>query len=105
MQAILGRRFAVNRTIKCESDQGIKFCSKIQSARNHFKPNESIDLVVANPMQLVWVQMDIGSERYRVLFEMTHRQKKMDVDCTVRTAAEVTVRTTRGRAEWQIFGI
>jgi hypothetical protein len=57
-------------------DQGIKFCSKIQSARNHFKSNESIGLVVTNPTQLVWVQTDVGSERYRVLFKFTNRQKK-----------------------------
>jgi hypothetical protein len=65
-------------------DQGIKFCSKIQSAQNHFKSNESVGLVVANPMQLVWVQTDVGSERYRVLFKMANRQKR-DADCTVRT--------------------
>jgi hypothetical protein len=45
---------------KC--DQGIKFCSKIQSAHNRFKPDESIGLVIANPMQLVSSQTDIGSK-------------------------------------------
>jgi hypothetical protein len=55
---------------------GIKFCSKIQNAQNHFKSNRSIGLIVTNPMQLVWVQTDIGSERYRVLFKMTNMQKK-----------------------------
>ena len=51
-----------------------------------------------NPTQLVWVQTDIGSERYHFLFKMTNRQKKRDVDCTVHTAhttADVAVRTTR----------
>jgi hypothetical protein len=54
-------------------DQGIKFCSKIQSARNHFKSNESVGLIVANPTQLIWVQTDVGSERYRDLFESSNR--------------------------------
>jgi hypothetical protein len=65
-------------------DQGIKFFSKIQSAQNHFKSNKSIGLIVANPTQLIWVQTDVGSERYRVLFKMENRQKR-DADCTVRT--------------------
>jgi hypothetical protein len=56
-------------------DQGIKFCSKIQSVQNHFKSDESVGLVVANPTQLIWVQTDIGSERYRVLFKMANREK------------------------------
>jgi hypothetical protein len=56
--------------------QGIKFCSKIQSARNHFKSNGSVGLVVMNPMQLIWVQTDVRSERYRILFKMKNRQKK-----------------------------
>jgi hypothetical protein len=77
-------------------DQGIKFCSKIQSARNHFKSNESVGLVVTNPTQLVWVQTDVGRERYRVLFKMTNKQKR-GVDCIVRTDADVTGHTTRGR--------
>jgi hypothetical protein len=64
-------------------NQGIKFCSKIQSARNHFKSNESIGLIIANSTQLVWVQTDVGSERYHILFKMPNRQKR-DVDCTVR---------------------
>jgi hypothetical protein len=29
-----------------------------------------------NPTQLVWVQTDVVSERYHVLFKMTNRQKK-----------------------------
>jgi hypothetical protein len=57
-------------------DQGIKFCSKTQSAQNHFKSNESVGLVVTNPTQLIWVQMDFGSERYRILFKMTNMQKR-----------------------------
>jgi hypothetical protein len=65
-------------------DQGIKFCSKIQSARNRFKPDESVGLIVANPMQLVSSQTDVGSERYCNLFIKSNRKKK-DVDCTVRT--------------------
>jgi hypothetical protein len=66
------------------NDQGIKFCSKIQSARNRFKSDESVGLVVVNPTQLVSSQTDVGSERYRNLFGMANRQKK-DADCTVRT--------------------
>ena len=57
-------------------DQGIKFCSKIQSARNRFKLDESIGLVVANPMQLVSSQTDVGSERYFNLFIKSNMQKK-----------------------------
>jgi hypothetical protein len=57
-------------------DQGIKFCSKIQSARNRFKSNESVGLIVANPMQLISSQTDVGSERYHDLFESSNRQKK-----------------------------
>jgi hypothetical protein len=34
-------------------DQGIKFCSKIQSAWNRFKPDESVGLVVENPTQFI----------------------------------------------------
>jgi hypothetical protein len=56
-------------------DQGIKFCSKIQSARNRFKPDESVGLVVANPTQLVSSQTDVGSERYCNLFVKSNRQK------------------------------
>jgi hypothetical protein len=78
--------------------QGIKFCSKIQSARNRFKSNGSVGLVVTNPTQLIWVQTDIESERYRVLFKMTNRQKKgMLTVQSVRTDADVAGRTTRGR--------
>jgi hypothetical protein len=65
-------------------DQGIKFCSKIQSAWNFFKLNKSVGLAVANPMQLVWVQMNVGSKRYHVLFNMAN-MKKMGADCTVCT--------------------
>jgi hypothetical protein len=65
-------------------DQGIKFCSKIQSARNRFKPNKSVGLVIANPMQLVSSQTDVGSKRYCNMFGMSNRQKQ-DVGCTVRT--------------------
>jgi hypothetical protein len=57
-------------------DEGIKFCSKIKSARNHFKPDESVGLVVANPTQLVSSQTDVESERYCNLFGMSNRQKK-----------------------------
>jgi serine/threonine protein kinase len=57
------------------NDQGIKFCSKIQSARNHFKLDESVGLVVANPTQLVSSQTDVGSERYGDLFVKSNRQK------------------------------
>jgi hypothetical protein len=54
-------------------DQGIKFCSKIQSAQNRFKPDESVGLVVANPTQLVSSQTDVGSERYCNLFIKSNR--------------------------------
>jgi hypothetical protein len=57
-------------------DQGIKFCSKIQGARNRFKLDKSVDLVFVNPMQLVSSQTDVGSERYCNLFRMSNRQKK-----------------------------
>jgi hypothetical protein len=50
-----------------------------------------------NPMQLVWVQTNVKSERYRVMFKMTNKQKKGDVDCTVRTDADVAGHTTHGR--------
>jgi hypothetical protein len=76
-------------------DQGIKFCSKIQSSRNRFKSNETIGLAVANPMQLIWVQMNVGNERYCVMFKMANRQKR-DVDYTVHTVRaddDVTGRT------------
>jgi hypothetical protein len=67
-------------------DQRIKFCSKIQSARNCFKPDKSIGLVVANPTQLVSSQTDVGSERYCNLFIKSNRQKKKKyANCTVRT--------------------
>jgi hypothetical protein len=55
-------------------DQGIKFCSKIQSAQNCFKPDESIGLIVANPTQLVSSQTDIGNERYCNMFVKSNRQ-------------------------------
>jgi hypothetical protein len=58
-------------------DQGIKFCSKIQSARNRFKLDESVGLVIANPTQLVSSQTDVGSERYCNLFIKSNREKKM----------------------------
>jgi hypothetical protein len=77
-------------------DQRIKFCSKNQNDRNRFKSNKSIGLVVTNPTQLIWVQTDVGSERYHVLFKMTNRQK-MGADCTIRTVhtdADVAGRMT-----------
>jgi hypothetical protein len=55
-----------------------------------------------NPTQLVWVQTDIGSKRYRVLFKMTNRQKRDD-DCTVCTDADMAVHMTCGRAEWKML--
>jgi hypothetical protein len=71
-------------------DQGIKFCSKIQSAQNRFKLDESVGLVVVNPMQLVSSQTDVESERYSDLFVKSNRQTN-DVDCTVHTVC--TIRT------------
>jgi hypothetical protein len=74
------------RLTQISIDQGIKFCSKIQSAWNRFKPDESIGLVIANPMQLVSSQTDVRSERYCNLFIKSNKQKKKnDADCTVRT--------------------
>jgi hypothetical protein len=58
------------------NDPGDQILLKIQSARNRFKLNGSVGLVVTKPTQLVWVQTDVGSERYHVLFKMTNRQKK-----------------------------
>jgi hypothetical protein len=89
-------------------DQGIKFCSKIQSAQNHFKSNESVGLIIANPTQLIWVQTDIGSERYRVLFKMANRQKKRVLTVqSVQYNDVVDVRmTVAGRTlTWQTVGI
>jgi hypothetical protein len=57
-------------------DQGIKFFSKIQSAQNRFKPDESVGLIVANPTQLISSQTDVRSERYCNLFGMSNRQKR-----------------------------
>jgi hypothetical protein len=65
-------------------DPGDQILLKIQSAWNHFKSNGSIGLVVTNPMQLIWVQTDVESERYHVQFKMTNRQKR-GADCTVCT--------------------
>jgi hypothetical protein len=65
-------------------DQGIKFCSKIESAWNRFNSKESVGLIVTNPMQLIWVQTNVGSERYHVLFKMVNTHKRDD-DCIVHT--------------------
>jgi hypothetical protein len=43
----------------------MKFFSKIQISRNHFKSHERVGLIISNPMQLVWVQTDIGSDKYQ----------------------------------------
>jgi hypothetical protein len=64
-------------------DQGIKFCSKIQSARNRFKPDESVGLVVANPAQLISSQTDVRSERYCNLFIKSNRKKNLIVQADV----------------------
>jgi hypothetical protein len=61
--------------VSCKCDQGIKFCSKNQSARNRFKPDESVGLVVSNPMQLASSQTDLGSKRYSDLFIKSNRKK------------------------------
>jgi hypothetical protein len=44
---------------ECKDDLGDQIFLKIQSAQNFFKSNGSVGLVVTNPMQLVWVQMDV----------------------------------------------
>ena len=62
-------------------DPGDQILLKYSNARNRFKSNGSIGLIVTNPMQLIWVQMEVGSERYHVLFKMENRQKR-DADCT-----------------------
>jgi hypothetical protein len=97
-------RLSKSHLESCMCDQGIKFCSKIQSAWNRFKLNGSVGLVIMNPTQLVWVQTDVGSERYRVLFKMTNSKKKRDADCTFRTDTDVASRTTCGRSydTWQV---
>jgi len=38
--------------------------------------NESVDLVIMNPTQFVWVQTNVRKERYHILFKMTNMQKK-----------------------------
>jgi hypothetical protein len=78
-------------------DPGDQILLKIQSARNRFKSNESVGLIVTNPTQLVWVQMDVGSERYRVLFKMTNRQKKGML--TVQSVRLLTWQSVRHVAE------
>jgi hypothetical protein len=88
-------------------DQGIKFCSKIRSAQNRFKSDESVGLIVVNPMQLVWVQTDVRSERYHVLFKMANRQKR-DADCIVRTNNDMADRNddmADHTLRWQTVGI
>jgi hypothetical protein len=57
------------------TDQGIKFCSKIQSAQNHFKPDESVGLVILNPTQLVLSQTDFRRKRYSDFFIKSNKQK------------------------------
>jgi hypothetical protein len=42
------------------TDPGDQIFLKIQSARNRFKSNRSVGLVVTNPTQLIWVQTDVG---------------------------------------------
>ena len=42
------------------NDPGDQILLKIQSARNHLKSNESVGLIVTNPTQLFWVQIDVG---------------------------------------------
>ena len=72
-------------------DLGDQILLKIQSSWNRFKSNGSVGHIVTNPTQLTWVQTDVGSERYRVLFKMANMQKR-DVDCTVRTDDDVAGR-------------
>jgi hypothetical protein len=86
-------------------DPGDQILLKIQSAQNHFKSIGSVGLVVTNPMQLVWVQTDIASERYRVLFKMTNIQKKgVSTVQSVRTLTWQVVRHVAGRCvdSWHI---
>jgi hypothetical protein len=78
-------------------DPGDQLLLKIQSARNRFKSNESVGLIVMNPTQLIWVQTYVGRKIYHILFKTTNMQKKRDVDCTVRTDVDVTGHTTHDR--------
>jgi hypothetical protein len=53
-------------------DQGSNFSPKINVLRI-LKTNESVALVITNPTQLILSQTDVGSERYRDLFESSNR--------------------------------
>jgi hypothetical protein len=55
-----------------------------------------VGLAVTNSMQLIWVQTDVGSERYHVLFKFTIKQKKKRV-ADYSTDADMAGHTTRGR--------
>jgi hypothetical protein len=60
---LLGKHFNMftdHSTLKYLVDPGDHIFLKIQSARNHFKLNECVGLIVMNPTQLVWVQTDVG---------------------------------------------
>jgi hypothetical protein len=46
--------------MKIDYDPGDQISLKIQSARNHFKLNSYVGLIVMNPTQLERVQTDIG---------------------------------------------
>jgi hypothetical protein len=78
---------------------------KIKGARNCFKLNGSVDLVIMKPTQLVWVQMDVGRKRYCILFKMTNNQKKGML--TIQSVRMMTwhVRMTCGRTDCATHGI
>ena len=80
-------------------DPGDQILLKIQSTWNRFKSNGIVGLIVTIPMQLVWVQTDVGWERCHVLFKMSNRKKKGML--TVQSVRMLMwhVHTTRGRAE------
>jgi hypothetical protein len=74
---ILDRRMRTSKRGNVEylrvGDQGIKFCSKIQSARNRFKTDESVGLVIANPTQLISSQT---GRREREILQSVHKVKQ-----------------------------
>jgi hypothetical protein len=56
---------------------------KNQSSHNRFKMDVCVGLIVMNPTQLEWAQMDIVCERYCLLFVLPNMQNF--ADCTIRT--------------------
>jgi hypothetical protein len=63
-----------------------------------------VGLAVTNSMQLIWVQTDVGSERYHVLFKFTIKQKKKGLLTVVRTLTWQAIRhmADRNLDSWQV---